>query len=281
MPVIVTSDLDVASVNIRKQLIRLFGFREKEEEPSFDGNPVYRSGEILLISSKRELVDTEHVEQCLKTDLMIFASRHRSTAGKPALLVHCTGNWTKEAELGGMPYELAVAPASAMSEALLELARQKDKFELLGYEVTLECTHHGPTSMSTPLLFVELGSNEEHWRDEVAGEAVARTVFRVAQGVRERRRAALGVGGPHYAPNFTRVVQSSSEIAIGHIIPNYVLEAFRSEMVRKAIERTFEKVGLVLLDWKGLRSDQRELIKPIINELNLETLKTHEITKSS
>jgi D-aminoacyl-tRNA deacylase len=118
------------------------------------------------------------------------------------------------------------------------------------------------------------------WRDEVAGESVARAVMKVAKGVRVSR-AALGVGGPHYAPNFTRVVQSSSDIAVGHVIPNYVLRTFRSDMMRKAIERTLEKVGLVLLDWKGLRSEQREFIKPMIDELNLETFKTHEITKSS
>jgi D-aminoacyl-tRNA deacylase len=261
-------------------LIRLFGFEKKKDGQVFDGNPVYASGEILLISSKRELVDSEHVERALKTDLLIFASRHRSTARKPALLVHCTGNWTAEAELGGRPYELAVAPASAMKEALLELARQKNMFDLKQYDVTMECTHHGPTSMSTPLLFVELGSDEVSWRDEVAGESVARAVMKVAKGVRVSR-AALGVGGPHYAPNFTRVVQSSSDIAVGHVIPNYVLRTFRSDMMRKAIERTLEKVGLVLLDWKGLRSEQREFIKPMIDELNLETFKTHEITKSS
>jgi D-aminoacyl-tRNA deacylase len=272
--------LDIASVNIRNQLIRRFGFQKKADGQDFDGNPIYESGEISLVSSKRELVDSDHLEKFLKTDLFIFASRHRSTAGKPSLLVHCTGNWTAEAELGGTPYELAVAPASAMREALFELTSQKTKKNLNEYEVTLECTHHGPTSMSTPLLFVELGSSETYWRDETAGEAVANTVFKVAKGV-ERRKAAVGIGGPHYAPNFTRAIYSSAEMAIGHIIPNYVLNNFRRGMMRKAIERTLEKVELVLLDWKGLRSEQRDFIRPMIEELNIESVKTHELTKGS
>ena len=280
MPVIVTSDLDVASANIRSQLIKRFGFEKSKDGQAFDGNPVLVSRRIHMVTSRRELVDSDHLEQSLKTDLFIFASRHRSTAGKPSLLVHCTGNWTAEAEVGGRPYEIAVAPASVMREALLELARQKEKALLDKYEVTMECTHHGPTSMLTPLLFVELGSDETCWRDDIAGEAIANTIFKVAEGV-NRGRAALGVGGPHYAPNFTRAVQSSQELAVGHIIPSYALNGFKRDMIHKAIERTLEKVELILLDWKGLRSEQREFVMPIIRELGIESMKTHEITKSS
>nr|MDO8098086.1 D-aminoacyl-tRNA deacylase [Candidatus Njordarchaeota archaeon] len=281
MPTIVTSDMDLASMNIRSQLTKLFGFKKQLGKAEFDGNPIYTSDGIPLISSKRELVDSDHIEEALKTDLLIFASRHRSAAGKPALLVHCTGNWTGEAELGGKPYELAVAPASAMKEALWELAKQKKELGLENYEVAMECTHHGPTSMSTPLLFVELGSDKEHWADEVAARAVAKAVYKVAHGVK-LVKTALGIGGPHYAPNFTKVDFSpASEIAVGHIIPTYVFQSLRKEMVQKAIERTLEKVELVLLDWKGLRAEHREFIKPILDELGLETLRTYEVTRSS
>jgi D-aminoacyl-tRNA deacylase len=281
LPVIVTSDKDLASINIRGQLIKLFGFKKQRGEAEFDGNPIYVSDGIPLISSNRELVDSDHVEATMKTDLLVFASRHRSAAGKPALLVHTTGNWTADAELGGKAYELAVAPASAMREALWELAKQKKELGLENYEVSMECTHHGPTSMSTPLLFVELGSDEKHWADEVAAKAVAKAVYKVAHGVK-LAKAALGIGGPHYAPNFTKVNFSpASEIAVGHIIPTYVFEGLRKEMVRKAVERTLEKVEFALLDWKGLRGEHREFIKPILDELGLVTLRTHEITRGA
>jgi D-aminoacyl-tRNA deacylase len=280
LPIIVTSDTDLASVNIRRQLIAKFAFRKKTDVPEFDGNPVYASREILLLSSKRDLVVSEHVEKAFKTDLFIFASRHRSEAGKPGLLVHCTGNWTEEAKLGGRPYELAVAPASAMKLALQELSRQKMQLGLVDYEVTLECSHHGPTSMSTPLMFVEVGSDADHWSDKLAGEAAANTLYNVASSVK-RFKTAVGIGGPHYAPNFTKVALMSPEIAIGHIIPNYVLQGLSKEMVRKAVERTLERVELILLDWKGLRAEHREFLRPIIEELGIESIKTHEVTKNS
>jgi D-aminoacyl-tRNA deacylase len=280
LSIIVTSDMDLASINIRNQLIKLFGFRKERDETEFDGNPIYRSSGIRLVSCRRELVNSEHIE-VLNADLFVFASRHSSAAGKPALLVHCTGNWTIEAEFGGKPYELAVAPASAMREALRELAKQKKELGLHKYEVTMECTHHGPTSMSTPLVFVELGSDKEHWVDQAGAEAVARTVYKIAQGTKTAK-TALGIGGPHYAPNFTKTVLSeSSDIAVGHIIPSYVFQGLRKEMVKKAVERTLERVELALLDWKGLRGENREFIKPILDELGLETLRTYEITRSS
>lgn len=280
LPIIVTSDADLASVNIRKQLISMFGFKQKPDAPKFDDNPVYGSGEILLISSKQDLVASEHVEKTFKTDLFIFASRHRSEARKPALLVHCTGNWTEEAQLGGKPYELAIAPASAMKEALQELSKQKSELGLGSYDVAMECTHHGPTSLSTPLMFVEIGSDEEHWSDELAAKAVASTIYKVAKSV-NLFKSTLGIGGPHYAPNFTKIVLSSHETAVGHIIPNYVLQGLKKEMVKKAIERTLEKVKLILLDWKGLRGEHRDSIKTIIEDLGIESIKTHEITKTS
>jgi D-aminoacyl-tRNA deacylase len=258
----------------------MFGFTKKTDSQEFDGNRVYVSEELLLVTSKRDLVASEHIEKTFKTDLFLFASRHRSEAKKPGLLVHCTGNWTAEAQLGGRPYELAVAPASAMKEALKELSKQKRELGLEDYEVTMECSHHGPTSMSTPLMFVEIGSDEEHWSDELAGEAIASTLYKVARNT-HRFRTAVGIGGPHYAPNFTKVVLSSPEIAVGHIIPNYVLQGLKKEMVRKAVERTLEKVEMILLDWKGLRAEHRDFLKPIIEGLGIQSVKTHEITKSS
>jgi D-aminoacyl-tRNA deacylase len=134
--------------------------------------------------------------------------------------------------------------------------------------------------MSTPLMFVEIGSDEEHWSDKLAGQALASALYNVARNAL-RFKTAVGIGGPHYAPNFTKVVLSSPEIAVGHIIPNYVLQGLKKEMVRKAVERTLEKVEMILLDWKGLRAEHRDFLKPIIEELGIQSIKTHEITKSS
>jgi len=49
------------------------------------------------------------LEACgLDSDIIIFASRHRSKYGRQILTVHPTGN-TKEAKFGGPPIELPAA----------------------------------------------------------------------------------------------------------------------------------------------------------------------------
>jgi D-tyrosyl-tRNA(Tyr) deacylase len=42
----------------------------------------------------------------------------------------------------------------------------------LDYEVSFECTHHGP-SLNVPTMFVELGSSFQQWSDLKGAEAVA------------------------------------------------------------------------------------------------------------
>jgi hypothetical protein len=61
-----------------------------------------------------------------------------------------------------------------------------------GYETGIECTHHGPSAVGVPSLFVEVGSDEPQWKDETAARAVARP--RPA-GTRRPTRA-LGSRGP-------------------------------------------------------------------------------------
>ena len=81
----------------------------------------------------------------------MFISRHSSASGKPTLSVHTPGNFG-EARLGGLPKIISVSPATAMSDALKALLRYKVEF-CLDYEVSYECTHHGP-SLNVPVMFV-------------------------------------------------------------------------------------------------------------------------------
>ena len=106
--------------------------------------------------------------------LIVFISRHSSQSGKPTLSVHAPGNFG-DAELGGLPKTLSVSPALAMQNALKALMHYKEKLNL-NYEVSFECTHHGP-SLNVPTMFVELGSSAEQWSDLKAAEAVAHSAM--------------------------------------------------------------------------------------------------------
>ena len=75
----------------------------------------------------------------------------------------------------------------------------------LDYEVSYECTHHGP-SLNVPTMFVELGSSPQQWSDTKAAEAVAKAAMQAIAnfGVSEEK-AALGIGGTHYNQQFTKM----------------------------------------------------------------------------
>ena len=270
MPIIVISKQDLAGKTILKQILKLFEFTESGQ---FENNPKYKLKDIELIITNRDLIYCDHLDKHFKTDLFIFGSRHKSESQRPGLLVHSTGNWSDEAKFGGNPYELAIAPAYAIKEALLELKLQQNRLNL-PFDVTLEVSHHGPTNLTIPLVFIELGSNEEHWKHELGAEAVARAIMKVAVS-KNRYKTVIGFGGTHYCPNFNRLVYDS-ELATSHITPKYFLENI-DQMVEKAVKRTMESVTLAALDWKGMTSKHKEKVISNLEKIGLEYCKLKDL----
>src|SRR5207245_1906124 len=88
-----------------------------------------------------------------------------SKSGVPSLTAHTTGNFGG-AELGGNPREIGRVNPDLLKNYLISLAKQGEAVS--GYQVTAEATHHGPTSLNRPVLFVEIGSEEKNWNDRDA-----------------------------------------------------------------------------------------------------------------
>jgi len=266
MILIVASTEDVAGMNIAQQLIAHHDFEKVSEV--FHQNPVYsrkvQNREVKLVFVNDEIVNTQFITQFFSPQLLVFISKHRSVSGLPTLSVHTPGNLA-EAELGGIPRRVSISPASAMKDALLEMATAKEDMKLK-YEVSYECTHHGP-SLDVPTMFAELGSSPEQWRDQTAAEAVARATI-AAVSKQSRYAAVLGVGGPHYNAKFTRIALSKPT-AFGHIIPKYAVPRVDAEIVRQCVERTLEKVESVILDWKGIKGADKEGLMAILNEVGI------------
>lgn len=198
----------------------------------------------------------------LKADLIIVPSTHKSEAGVNTLTCHTTGNWSS-AEMGGQARTLSIAPALYLREALLELKKQQQT-KNLKYEVSLEVTHHGPTP-DLPVIFVEVGSSEKQWNDLTACEAVADTIYHLLTKEPDIVPVAVGFGGPHYAPAFTRKLLKEN-IAFGHICPKYKIDNLDEELILQAFERTIPKPDFAFFDWKGLLSGQRNKIIEILDK---------------
>ncbi|MEM3641860.1 MAG: D-aminoacyl-tRNA deacylase [Candidatus Bathyarchaeia archaeon] len=198
--------------------------------------------------------------------LVIFISRHSSESGTPTLSVHTPGN-LGNVELGGLPKSVSVSPANVMRDALVSMAWLKDEMHLQ-YDVCYECTHHGP-SLNVPTMFAELGSSPKQWSDLKAAEAVANAVISaIAKFSVSKAEAVLGIGGPHYNAKFTRIALES-EIAFGHIIPKYAVPYLDAEILRQCINKTFEKVEYAILDWKGIKGEDKPKVVKMLDEIGL------------
>lgn len=269
MRVLVTSVQDMASQTIHKILLEDFEFKEQQEQ--FEGNPVFSNGSALLITTNRDLIHCNHLDNHFDAEVFIFCSRHRSQSGRPALLVHSTGNFGYEAEFGGTPKELSISVGSLVRVALQTLYLEREENNLNEFDVTLEVTHHGPTSMQTPLLFVELGSNEQYWGNLEGARAVANAAMKCVQAPLGKT-ASIGFGGTHYASKFNKLVLQS-DIPIGHIAPKYALSEISKDVVEMMVQRSYERVDQAIIDWKGTNAENKKLLIPPLEDLGLEVIR--------
>ncbi|MEF8780727.1 MAG: D-aminoacyl-tRNA deacylase [Haloferacaceae archaeon] len=169
-------------------------------------------------------------------DALAFVSRHSGETG-PLLTAHFTGNFGP-AEFGGEDGDFARA-APALQKRLLGAFGEHAPD---GYDVGVECTHHGPTAIDLPSLFVELGSGEEEWDDPAGAQAVARAVLALGDGVSEpdlvgadgHPRHLVGFGGGHYAPRYERIVRETGW-AVGHVGSDWQLEAMGDPADNRAV----------------------------------------------
>jgi len=272
--VLVASTQDIASQTISKVLIEDHGFQDSGS--TFEGSPVYSLGEsALLVTTNRDMIFANHLEQFFESEVFVFCSRHRAQSGRPALLVHSTGNFGADASFGGEPEQLSVSTASLVSTALRRLRIERDQRSMEEFDVTLEVTHHGPTSMNTPLLFIELGSDEEHWLDIDGAKAVAAAAMDCIRAPAEHE-ASIGFGGTHYASKFSKLVLERGA-RIGHIAPKYALDEMNPSLVHQMISRSREKVTRAIIDWKGTNAEQKGELFPILEECDLEVIRASKV----
>lgn len=271
MILLVASKKDLASLNIKKHILKQYPF--KKTSKTFQKNSIYdanlKGKVIMFVTLNQESVNAQNLSECFpNSEIVVFVSRHSSASGKPTLSVHTPGNFT-EAGLGGLPKTLSISPAKAMSDALKALLHYKEELNL-DYEVTYEATHHGP-SLNVPAMFVELGSSEKQWRDSRAAEAVAHSAMHAITNFSRPAgscSAVLGIGGTHYNQKFT-CMALVGEAIFGHMIPKHVVGEIDSEMLLQCRKKTVEKVSLAILDWKGIKGEDKPKLLSTLEDLAL------------
>ncbi|MDD1687476.1 D-aminoacyl-tRNA deacylase [Methanoregula sp.] len=257
---LVNSLQDVAGQNIRHHIEHLLA-----EEGGAAWRPNGHTYDFYDVNER--LIHAGEVDRGIEADLLIFLSRHSSVNPVPVLTVHVTGNYGV-AELGGSPRTLAPAAPAMMQATLRALARHCPE----GYRVSYEVTHHGPTSLSHPSFFVEIGSTETEWTDPVAGRAVAKAVL---SAVPVNTIPLIGIGGTHYAPRETEIALTTRG-AFGHIASSLRQAAvLDKEMVQEMIRQSGAVAAYV--DRKSLSRPEFERLTGILDSLELPRLSESEI----
>lgn len=262
------SKTDPAGTNIINQ-IKLNGFLPHITFFDFNKEIIYA-----------EELTTRKYPMLNNMDFLVFASKHESAKKEHSLSLHAPGNW-RNADLGGKAGKVCPTSAFIMKYLFQELNKNAQEEKIQGYNITLECTHHGPL-IEIPCCFIEIGSSQEQWNDEKAGKIIATTILSLQNypnhTPNENWIPAIGIGGPHYCPNFNKI-QLNSNYAISHIIPEYALPLTDS-MLKEAEEKTKEHIKQVLVDWKGSgKSEQRQEIINFIEKHGLKHRRTGDVEK--
>ena len=270
-PLIVASRTDQASFNIAQQIIQQTGITKQtiagQQEFYADKN-----NDVQLLILGREVIYAETTDLPENPGPIIFVSKHRSNTDTPALTVHATGNLTSEALYGGRPEEVSFVEPFRLQSALTILTSEVKRLGL-SIEVTMEATHHGPTSLASPVCFVEVGSGRDQWGDPVLGGVAAKAALAAAHSIPSTSRSAVGFGGTHYPSRLTKL-NIEGAYQIGHVVSRYAFDRSVSDQVlRDTFAKTVGGCTTALVDWKGLKGEQRRGLLDKLSAWNIEPIR--------
>lgn len=257
---LIASKRDKASMNMVKYLTSVKDFNVNSRNSRLYESDKYSN--VKLYVTDQELLFLKGLNNDIDPfSTFVFLSRHRSISGIASLTCHSTGNFSQENLYGGEPNELGIAYPSFEKAYFNELYRNHNS--VLDYQITLEATHHGPTSFRGPILFVEIGSGPTQWGDWNAASAVCNSILKISTlQLKGSSKAAIAFGGTHYPTKLNRILLDT-DFSIAYIVTKNKLQMICPDMVQQMITRSKEKITHILLDWKGLGKDKKHILDTI------------------
>ncbi|MDH3204263.1 MAG: D-aminoacyl-tRNA deacylase, partial [Nitrosopumilus sp.] len=133
-----------------------------------------------------------------------------------------------------------------------------------------EATHHGPTALTKPCIFIEIGTTEKQWTDVSLCNSVANLVHQVMSQPIEENPVAICFGGTHYPSKFTNELLDG-KYALGTVIPKHALESLDEKMFSHILRQNY-MAKVALLDWNGLGSNKKKITN-LLESTDLEVIK--------
>jgi D-aminoacyl-tRNA deacylase len=265
--VLVASSKNPASRTIASALIERHGF--ESTGINFGSRDIFQKGSVILATIDTEIIEPPDLDSFFRPRAYVFLSTHRAESGIPSLTVHTTGNFTDREVLGARPREVGAIDPDLQKNYLIALNERKAELE--GYEVTIEATHHGPTSLRRPVLFVELGSTERQWGDAHAAGVISDALMASLATGKSWDKVGLAFGGTHYPQKFNKVILEG-EYALSAVVAKHYLEWIDEAMFGQLIQRTSRFPRYVFVDWKGA-GPHRERIILLAKQFALEVVR--------
>ena len=227
---------------------------------------IYRGDSYDMATITSPAISADWLESEFAYDRYVFLSRHSAESGRLALTCHSTGNFT-DAVFGGNPQEVAIPYTSLLKRYMKKLWSNRTAFDQ--FHITLEATHHGPTALSKPCIFVEIGTTTTQWNDVSLCNMIA-TILHQALVDGAEYPAAIGFGGTHYPEAFTKMT-IHGEYALGTIVPKRALEYVDERMLNHIISRNYN-AQVALLDWRGM-GKHRENVLNMLEQTDLQVIR--------
>jgi D-aminoacyl-tRNA deacylase len=257
MELLVAYQDDPAGHNMAKYL---------SKEMTLDGE-IFRGKFYDLLIIPTPAISADWLEEKYDYDGFVFLSKHAAESGVLALTCHSTGNFS-EAKFGGNPRQVAVPHPNLQKAYLQELKKNQAKFS--EFQITIEATHHGPTALSKPSIFIEIGTTEKQWTDESLCHSVASFVHEVMSKPIPESPVAICFGGTHYPSKFTSQLLDG-KYALGTVIPKHALEDLDEELFSHILKQN-SMATFALLDWNGLGPNKQKVLT-LLESTDLEVVK--------
>lgn len=228
---------------------------------------IFHGKNFDLVMIHTPAISADWLEEKYHYDGYIFLSKHASETGKLALTCHSTGNFSG-ALFGGFERQVAIPHPHVQKSYIQSLWKRRRGFS--EFEITIEATHHGPTALSKPTLFIEVGTTQEQWNDKALCESVARIVKDVLSTPQKRYDVGICFGGTHYPTKFTKMLLEGP-YALGTVMPKHALEFLDEALFSHIIQRNSEaKFGI--LDWSSLGKEKQKVVN-FLETTDLEVIK--------
>ncbi len=228
---------------------------------------IHRGKNFDLVVIPTPAISADWIEEKYQYDGYVFLSKHASESGTLALTCHSTGNFS-EALYGGFQRQVAIPHPHLQKSYMKHLWTKRDNFSK--FEITIEATHHGPTALNKPTLFIEIGTTQKEWTDKSLCENVAKIVTEEISKEPQKHKVAICFGGTHYPEKFNRVL-IEGEFALGTIVPKHALDNLDDALFSHILDRNKE-AKYALVDWSSLGKNKQKVVS-LIESTDLEMIK--------